>query len=295
MCGKILVDASLACTNTEDKWGSAFICVWKETNIKWTYMPSAAVLVARKQCISHGRNMFEICKGDIAPSEKVSFNLSFILAWKLKLGRVSENYIVDLGVVMSHTAKFHCQNKKAAADGRSRAGWICRVFNTRVRCEMLTLYKVLVLHLLEYCCPLWSPTELGRIRELENVQRSFTIRIDGLEDLNYWERLKDLKLYSLDRRREMYCIIYVWTILNDLAPNFKGGLKIVRVYNSERNGITCVVPRTVPHATQKMETFRKNTLRIRGIKLFNKLHVELRQSCIGSDWEEPKRINKFKS
>ena len=206
-----------------------------------------------------------------------------------------KNYIVDLGVVMSDTAKFHGQNKKSAANGRGRAGWICRVFNTRGRCEMLTLYKVLVLPLLEYCSPLWSPTELGRIRELENVQRSFTRRIDGLEDLNYWERLKDLKLYSLERRRERYCIIYVWKILNDLAPNFKGDLKIERVYISERNGIKCVVPRTVSHATQRMRTIRENTLRIRGINLFNKLPVELRQPGIGSDLEEPKRINKFKS
>ena len=81
--------------------------------------------------------------------------------------------------------------------------------------------------------------------------------MDGLEDLNYCERLKDLKLYSLERRRKRYCTIYVWKSLNDLAPNFKGDLKIVRLYNSEINGIKCVVPRTVPHATQKMRTIRE--------------------------------------
>ena len=46
-------------------------------------------------------------------------------------------------------------------------------------------------------------------------------------------------------------------MLNELAPNFKGDLKIVRLYNSEINGIKCVVPRTVPHATQKMRTIRE--------------------------------------
>ena len=142
------------------------------------------------------------------------------------------------------------------------------VFNTRGKCEMVTLYKVLVLPLQEYCSALWSPTELGRIRELENILRSFTRRIYGLEDLNYWERLKDLKSYSLERRRERYCIICVWKMLNDLAPNFKGDLKI-GVYIGERNGIKCVVQRTVLHATQGMKTIREKTLRIRGINLFN--------------------------
>ena len=36
----------------------------------------------------------------------------------------------------------------------------------------------------------------------------------------YHERLKSLGLYSLQRRRERYCIIYIWKIIEGLAPNF---------------------------------------------------------------------------
>ena len=40
-----------------------------------------------------------------------------------------------------------------------------------------------------------------------------------MHDLSYNERLKALKLYSLQRRRERYCIIYVWKVLEGLVPN----------------------------------------------------------------------------
>ena len=36
---------------------------------------------------------------------------------------------------------------------------------------------------------------------------------------NYWERLKVLNLYFLQRRRERYMIIHVWKILKGLCPN----------------------------------------------------------------------------
>ena len=36
----------------------------------------------------------------------------------------------------------------------------------------------------------------------------------------YHELLKSLALYSLQRRRERYCIIYMLKIIESLAPNF---------------------------------------------------------------------------
>ena len=42
------------------------------------------------------------------------------------------------------------------------------------------------------------------IDKIERVQRSFTARIKGLEDMDYHERLKTLNTYSLERRRERF-------------------------------------------------------------------------------------------
>ena len=36
-----------------------------------------------------------------------------------------------------------------------------------------------------------------------------THKITEVQHLNYWERLNELKLYSLQRRRERYIIIYI--------------------------------------------------------------------------------------
>ena len=42
------------------------------------------------------------------------------------------------------------------------------------------------------------------------MQRNFTGKIEGLEGKNYHERLKILKLYNLERRRERFLIISAW-------------------------------------------------------------------------------------
>ena len=40
-----------------------------------------------------------------------------------------------------------------------------------------------------------------------------------MSNLNYWERLQFLQLYSLKRRREQYFVIYTWKTSVGLVPN----------------------------------------------------------------------------
>ena len=109
--------------------------------------------------------------------------------------------------------------------------------NTCNKREVLILYKNPVLSLLEYFHPLWCATNqiIGLTRLLENVQMSFTMRILGMRELNYRGRLKELKLYSLARRREGYCVIYVWKILHKLLPIFSCDDK--QEYTDDRRGL----------------------------------------------------------
>ena len=95
------------------------------------------------------------------------------------------------------------------------------VFKTRDRKVMTTLYKSLVRSLLEYCCLLRDPVKVTEIQLLEGVQRTFTNRIGGLEDMNYWERLSHLKLMSLQRRGNgiPFLILMMWKILHNIVPN----------------------------------------------------------------------------
>ena len=78
---------------------------------------------------------------------------------------------------------------------------------------MLTLMKSLVIPLLEYCCQLWNKFKAKDIQDIEAIERTFTYKITEVQYLNYWERLHELKLYSLQRRRERYIIIHHACIL----------------------------------------------------------------------------------
>ena len=57
-----------------------------------------------------------------------------------------------------------------------------------------------------------------------------------MKSLNYWDRLKALKLYSLQRRRERYIIIFMWKIQHGLTPNICN----FTFNTSDRRGATCI-------------------------------------------------------
>ena len=64
--------------------------------------------------------------------------------------------------------------------------------------------------------------KVGEIQAIEGVQKTFSNtpnRISALKSDDYWKRLKEMSLMSLQRRRERYIILQVWKILNGVSPN----------------------------------------------------------------------------
>ena len=120
---------------------------------------------------------------------------------------------------MSKDCSFDSHISSLSRKCKNLAGWILRSFVSRDKLTMLTLFKSLVISRLDYASQLWSPHKISQITLIEKVQRSFTKHITGMRDLSYHERLQALRLYSLQRRRERYCIILIWKIIESKAQN----------------------------------------------------------------------------
>ena len=156
----------------------------------------------------------------------------------------------------------------------------------------MTLFSSMVIPHLEYCCQLWSPSLLGEIRQLEAVQRSFTSRISGLELLSYWERLKHLNLYSLERRRERYIILYTFKIIQGIVPNYTSERFKIYTRLSVRGDKICRIPAISTHASARNKNLVEKSLPVQGPKLFNCLPVQLR-NFDGSFEVFKTRLDKF--
>ena len=115
---------------------------------------------------------------------------------------------------------------------------------------------------------------------IENIQRRFTSRITEYQTLDqsldrwmctvsYADRLTDLKVYSLERRRERVMILYAYRIIIGLLdfpwiePYFERGIRLR--------------PRYVQGAPQRVRKVRHSSFFYKGAQLYNLLPIELRQ------------------
>ena len=98
------------------------------------------------------------------------------------------------------------------------------------------------------------------------------IRCFRLVDLNYWEKLSELHLYSQETRRERYQVIFLWKISQGMVSGFN------LEYTSDmgRRART-IIPKTVVRAAPTIvKNAREGSLGVRGARIFNLLPDKLR-------------------
>ena len=107
----------------------------------------------------------------------------------------------ELGVLVGEKVDMSQQRVLAAQKANTITGCTKRRVASRPRDVILPLYCTLKRPHLESCVQPWSPQHRKVMDLLERVQRRAIKIIQGMEHLSYEDRLRELGLFSLERRR----------------------------------------------------------------------------------------------
>ncbi|PKU49334.1 hypothetical protein llap_373 [Limosa lapponica baueri] len=109
---------------------------------------------------------------------------------------------------------------------------------SRWREVILPLYSALVRSYLEYCVQLWSPQHRKDMDLLGRIWQRVKKMIRGLEHLSYEDRLRELELLSLEKKRLWGDLITAFQYLKGAYKKDGEGL-FIRDYSDRTRGNGC--------------------------------------------------------
>ena len=145
------------------------------------------------------------------------------------------------------------------------------------------------------------PTSQYSVNLMESTQRRFTKVMDCFQTYDdnlqmpitttiYHEQLKILNIFSLQRRRERYAIIYIYKIIIQLVPN--QGLEI---HYKPRTKVKVTLKQNISRAPLAwVRSLRNGSFFVIGPQLYNSIPATLRELEKYDEGEEQK-VQNFKN